>query len=78
MIGSAWNFSIQAGQPKITANGAFFNDETIGGVSASPSSQTNVGENLDAFKFDASKANAIYSGNSVQAPALQLLACIRF
>ena len=27
--------------------------------------------------FDASKASNVYSGNSVQSPALQCLACIR-
>ena len=37
----------------------------------------NYMDGIDGFVFKASKANAIYAGNTVQSPAIQALACIK-
>lgn len=34
--------------------------------------------NVDGISFDLSRVSSLYSGNKLQAPALQVLACVRF
>lgn len=39
--------------------------------------QTSAESNLYFIDFKASDSNATYSGSKIQAPAIQLLACVR-
>ena len=59
------------------ANGCFSSPTTQDSAVLICTSRETVASTGDGIDFNASKSSSIFSGSKMQAPALQVLACIR-
>ena len=76
--GRFWDLTTSLDTGKMgAANGCFSSptDQPSAVLTTDGRTQAGTGDGID---FVASKSSSIYSGSKMQAPALQLLACVKF